>query len=227
MLLCIILFFCCAPEKESPITIVDFGHHSRATVGRGLQIVNKSSPKVIGMYVYYTQDSLYRDTTLEKAIRNAQNIVLLSGLHRDAGHYWDSLELSHPKFRFGERGFCNFTITEDSVFVPEIPMRQKYRDETEFAFSYIVANKFSPQGVHSEYTSGYADFTFSRRHFRKKFKVISLDSVLNGRFDPKDFIGKIVLFGTTVDDTFYLNEDRVDKISGVEIQACLIEQILD
>ena len=90
-----------------------------------------------------------------------------------------------------------------------------------------MANKFSPQGVRSEYTAGYADFEFSRRHVRKKFKVVSLDSVLVGRFDLKDFNEKIVLFGSTIEDTFYLNEERVDKISSVEIQACLIEQILN
>jgi CHASE2 domain-containing sensor protein len=48
-------------------------------------------------------------------------------------------------------------------------------------------------------------------------------------FDKKDLTDKIVLMGHVSDteDTFYLDDKRTKRISGVEIHASIIMEILD
>ena len=142
---------------------------------------------------------------------------------------WDSLEQYHPKFRFGNHGFSNMTITDDSVIVRELPMRQYYKDETEFAFSYLIATQYNFDKVNSKYKNGDNDFSFSKNSFGRYFKVISVNDLLTENFDKKDLTDKIVLMGhmSDTEDSFYLDDKRTKRISGVEFQACLIKEILD
>lgn len=220
-------------EKESfPITIVDIGHMDRNGIAKELSIINKYSPRVIGLNFLLTYDSLDKDIPLSNKLSRTKNMIQATKLHNNDPFEitkWDSLEQYHPKFRFGNHGFSNMTITDDSVIVRELPMRQYYKDETEFAFSYLIAIQYNFDEVNSKYKNGDNDFSFNKKSFGRYFKVISVNDLLTENFDKKDLTDKIVLMGHVSDteDSFYLDNKRTKRISGVEFQACIIKEILD
>ncbi|GIL22723.1 MAG: hypothetical protein BroJett042_12360 [Bacteroidota bacterium] len=225
----LLISIACSAQK-SEITIVDIGNLDRTGLSNHLAIVNKFSPKVIGLYFLLTTDSLEEDLALVQEIAKGKNIIQSSKLHNNNSkniYRWDSLEMYHLKFRHGESGFSNLTLTDDSVLVYELPMRQFYRKEIVQAFSYEVAYKYDSNLIRPMYKKGVEDFTFKRNFIDQFFKVISVPDLLAGNFDKKDLANKIVLLGHVDDpNSFYTDHTRLKKISGVEVQACLIQSIM-
>jgi len=222
----------CTKKESVVITIVDIGHLDRVGIAKELSIINKYSPRVIGVNVLFTADSLEKDIPLSEEFGRSQNMIQISKLHNNDPSditKWDSLEQYHPKFRFGKQGFSNMTITDDSVIVRELPMRQYYRDDTEFAFSYLVAITYDFDKVNPKYKNSDIDYTFDKDTFGHYFKVISAKDLLTENFDKNDLSDKIVLLGYVSDteDFYYLDEKRTNRISGVEFQACVIKEILN
>src|SRR5690606_19461723 len=151
----------CRVEKEPIITIVNIGHLDRNGIAKELRIVNKYHPRVVGLDFLLTTDSLGKDILLKEELSKTKNIVQATKLHNNHTFYnnsWDSLERYHFKFRFGLEGFSNYSITDDSVIVRELPMRQVYRNETVFAFSYIVASQYDFRKLISTFKKGDEDF---------------------------------------------------------------------
>jgi CHASE2 domain-containing sensor protein len=220
-------------EKESTlITIVNIEHLDRNGIAKQLSIINKYSPRVIGLNFLLTYDSLDKDIPLSEELSRTKNMIQASKLHNNDPveiAKWDSLEQYHPKFRFGSHGFSNMTITDDSVIVYELPMRQYYKNETEFAFSYLIAMQYNSDKVDSKYKSGNNDFLFNKNSFGRYFKIISANDLLIENFNKQDLIDKIILMGDLNDTEalFYLDKKRTKRISGVEFQACLIKEILN
>lgn len=221
----------CKEQEPAPITIVDIGTLDRVGIARELNIINKYSPRVVAFDILFTTDSLENDDELIEALSKTPNVVVAAALHGNHPEditRWDSLEQCHPKFNIADHGFSNLTITDDSVIVRELAMRQHHKHQTERAFSYAVAAKYDQAKIKSEYKTGYADFVFENDSFDYKFKIISIKDLLEENFDKNDITGKIVLMGYVGNnEAFYLNNDRTKKISGTEIQACLIREILD
>ncbi|MBX2898107.1 MAG: CHASE2 domain-containing protein [Cyclobacteriaceae bacterium] len=219
-------------DKESVITIVDIGHLDRNGIAQQLTIINKYSPKVVGLDFLLTTDSLLKDIPLSQALSKLKNVVESSKLHnKDEGSIdkWDSLERYHPKFRFNNHGFSNITIDDDSVIVSELPMRQYYGNQPVYAFSYMVAKMYNDGHVNSKYENSNQDIDFAKGVIGRYFKIISIKDLMAENFDKKDFTEKIVLMGHVSDkeDSFYLDEKRTKRISGVEIQASFINAILN
>lgn len=222
----------CTKKEPITITIVDIGRLNRAGIAKELSIVNKYSPKVIGLDFLLTTDSLDKDILLSEELARTPNMVQATQLFNNDpidDTKWDSLKIYHPKFRFGRHGFTNLTMTDELVFVPELPMRQYYRDDTEFAFSYLIASEYDHLRVNEKYKSGDHDFSFDSDSFGHHFKIISVKDLLSENFDRNDLTGKIVLMGHVSDreDSFYLDDRRTKRISGVEIHAGIIKEILD
>jgi CHASE2 domain-containing sensor protein len=219
-------------EKEAIITIVNIGHLDRNGIAKELRIINKYGPKVVGLDFLLTTDSLEKDILLSKELARTKNIVQATKLHNNHPFYtnrWDSLERYHPKFRFGLEGFSNHAITDDSIIVRDLPMRQVYRNEIEFTFSYIVASQYDFSKIVSAFKNGDEDFTFDRKTFGHYFKVISVEDLMAENFDGKDITDKIVLMGhvSGKEDSYYLDDNKTKRLSGVEFHACIIKKILE
>jgi hypothetical protein len=143
-------------------------------------------------------------------------------------NYWDSLEMYHEKFQKDHFGFSNITSTDDSVVAPELPMRQYYRERIIHALSYVVAERSF--GVNPKYKqNGDRHFSFKKSSIGRYFKVISVNDLLAEKFDKSDLKDKIVLMGYVTDKkgSFYLDDKRKKRISGVEIQASFIQQLIE
>lgn len=219
-------------DKDSVITIVDIGHLDRKGIAQQLTIINRYSPKVVGLDFLLTTDSLLKDISLSEALSKTKNLVESSKLHNNdevRTNKWDSLERYHPKFRFNNHGFSNITISDDSVIVSELPMRQYYRNEPVYAFSYMVAKMYNDGDINPRYANSDQDIDFAKGTIGRHFKIISINDLMTENFDKKDLTGKIVLMGHVSgnEDSFYLDEERTKRISGVEIQASFINTILN
>jgi CHASE2 domain-containing sensor protein len=216
-------------KSESPITIVDIALINRIELGKQLRVINKYSPKIIVLDFFLNNDSLSIDSILVKELAKSNNTVQCTAVHNFNEHlnYWDSLEVSHSKFKVTHNGFSNITITDDSVFVPKLPMRQFYRTNMVMSLSYAVAhNSF---GVKEKYQGNDGrDFIFDLNNITKDFKLIRASELTSGNFKREDLKGKIVIMGYVGknEDSFYLDRRRTKKISGAEIQACIIRQII-
>lgn len=124
-------------------------------------------------------------------------------------------------------GFANIT-TEDSVFVRELPMQQLFRERTVYAFSYVIAqNSF---GVKPKYQdTGNKDLELSLNGLGKNYKLITRQDLATGNFKKEDLNDKIVLLGYigSKQDFFYLDKKKRKRINGVEIQAAIIDEIVE
>lgn len=217
-------------ENHSVITIIDIAYLDRIGLAKQLSIVKKYEPKVVGLNYLLTTDSLDKDALLVKELAESKKIILSAMLHEYIEHYdyWDSLEQYHKKFQSENFGFSNITITDDSVFVPELPMRQRFKGRTIHALSYLIAaNSFGVKPYYNQ--NGTNDFIFDRNSFGKNYKVISAKDLLSERFDKCDIKDKIVLIGHISDkaDSFYINRKRTKRISGTEIHASIIQQLIE
>lgn len=219
-------------DRNSIITIVDIGRLDRKGIAQELTIINKYSPKVIGLDFLLTTDSLLKDSSLSLALSKTRNLVESSTLHNDDEvmiHKWDSLEMYHTKFRFGNHGFSNITITDDSVIIAELPMKQYYQNEPIYAFSYMVAKMYNEELIGSRYMNNDQDIAFTGGIIGRHFKIISAQDLLAENFKENDLADKIVLMGhvSGKESSFYLSRRTAERISGVEIQASFIMAILN
>ena len=211
-----------------PITIVDIDSASRPEIGKLLRIVAATRPEIIGMDFFLVQDSLHRDTLLARAISEFKHTVQVVALHRfNAEFYiWDSLEVSHPKFRPGGVGFANIFL-KDSVLVNAVPMQQIWNDSIIPPFGLAVAKKTGR--VSAKYAEGgFEDMEFPVDRIGNNYNRLSIAQIFSGDFRKVDLEGKIVLLGYLgpKEDTYYIDEKRSRRASGVEIHAAILEEAL-
>jgi CHASE2 domain-containing sensor protein len=214
-------------NRRTIITIVDIGENDRLTLGRQLRIINKCSPRVVALDFFLGPDSLGVDSILVKELTIAKKTVLAAALHNPLGpsDMWDSLELSHPKFKASAFGFTNFS-KEDSIILAELPMRQFFRGEHIYTFSYVVAeNSF---GVKSRYKNLGSDYVGLPLDNVKNYKLITSNELLSGQFDKSDLENKIVIMGYLgqKEDFLYIYKNS-PKVNGVEIHAAFINELVD
>jgi len=217
------------PPKDHLVTIIDIGKSDRLELGRMIRIIKQHSPKIIGLDFFLVPDSLAKDSILVKELSTTPNIVQVVGLYSSSGLYndFDSIKLNHPKFGVTKHGFDNLT-TEDSIFIPEMPMQQSYGAEDIHAFSYVIAeNSF---GVNDEFKDHGYDEVPMRFHYYLgiRYDLITNRGLLSGNFKKDQIDGKIVLMGYMHgnENFYYTDLRRSMKIYGVEIHAALIEELI-
>lgn len=220
-----------AKQETSPvITLVSIGdQHGRMGLGEELRILNQHNAKIIAFNFILDNDSLEVDSLLVSEMAKNRNIVMCNEL-KNYDHnlnLWNSVISSHPKFKTQAAGFSNFNMSEnDCVLIRELPMRQMSHKGLVKAFSYVVAEKSF--GVKEQYnTFSGSDFIFNLDAFGPFFKIISYDDLLTGKFNPADITDKIVIIGfMETEYVFYLNESHTKHLTGTEIQACFIKELL-
>jgi CHASE2 domain-containing sensor protein len=219
----------CIDKRDPIITIVNIGHSDRAEIGRQLGIIKKYSPKVIALDFYLVPDSLDKDVILVKELETIKNTVHIVGLHDlyEPDYIWDSLEVSHPKFKMGNHGFVNFA-TEDSVLIRELPMTQSFNSRQIYCFGYVVAqNSF---GVKDKFkNTGDKELKLNLGGLGKNYKLITADELFSRKFKKHDLKDKIVIMGYVgeKEDYYYLDKAKTKKVNGVEVHAAIIEELID
>jgi CHASE2 domain-containing sensor protein len=228
-ILCFLAAVNCAERKDPIITIVNIGHSNRIEIGKQLAIISEHEPKIIALDFYLVSDSLDRDSILVNALQSVNNTVQVVGLHDlyEPSYLWDSLEVSHPKFKIAHHGFANLAI-EDSVLIKELPMAQAFYLKQIHSFSYMVAK--NSIGVKERFkNTGDEDVRFDLDKLGKNYTLITSKQLFSGKFTKGDIKDKIVLMGYLgeEEDCFYIDEGKTRKINGVEVHAAIIEELID
>ncbi len=216
-------------SKEDLITIVDIGKNDRIKIGKQLRIINGFSPELVALDFYLVPDSLEKDTIIVKELAKIHNTVQVVGLYNfhEELDTWDSLNVSHSKFKVTDRGYSNL-IGDNSVVDGTLPMQQSYLDKEYYSFAYVIAkNSF---GVKSKYRdSGREEVGFDLDDVKGNYTLISSDDLFSGNFRPEDLTGKIVIMGYMgeAEDFFYVDRLRTEKVNGVEIHAAIVSELID
>jgi hypothetical protein len=230
ILIFILVFgFSCANKESDFITIINIGHTNRIGIANQLKVLNQSSPRVIGLDILLVNDSLDIDTSLSNEIKRSKSLVVGFNLKNEFfNHMWDTLEQNHPKFKNWVGGYLNLSTTDDNVLINELPLRQYYKDSIVCAFSYSVAYSYDLSKLNSEFKNGFYYQTFSKRIFKRKFKIINGKELISNNFNMHDLKDKIVLMGYIGkdEDYYYLDDDKSFGINGVQVHASIIEQLL-
>jgi len=219
----------CIVKRDPVITIVNIGNSNRLEIGRQLAIIKKYSPKIIALDFYLVPDSLDKDTILVRELETIENTVQIVGLHDlyEPDYIWDSLEVSHPKFRIANHGFVNFA-TEDSVLLKELPMTQSFNSKQIYCFGYVVAqNSF---GVKNKFKgTGEKELKLNLDGLGKNYKLITTDELFSGKFKAQDLKDKIVIMGYLgeKEDYYYLDEEKTKRINGVEVHAAIVDELVN
>lgn len=219
----------CIDKKDPIITIVNIGNSNRAELGRQLAIIKKCSPKIIAFDFFLVPDSLDKDVTLVNELEGIRNTAQIVGLHdvHEPEDTWDSLEVSHPKFKVTSHGFANLKA-QDSILIKELPMSQNFNSKKIYCFSYVIAeNSF---GVKNKFkVTGEKELQLDLDGLGTNFKLITADELFSGRFRKQDLQDKIVIMGYIggKEDYFYLDKEKTKKVNGVEVHAAILEEIIN
>jgi len=209
------------------VTIVDIGTVNRTELGHELNLLSKHDPGILGLDFFLVADSLNGDTSMVNALHRLNNTIQVVGLHNyfEMFQAWDSLEVSHPKFKVSGVGFANLPSV-DSVLLLNTPMQQKWHDSTIHSFGYAVALAYSSSGSHRHEAD--SSVILDTRELGTNYNLITLKDLWSGNFDPELISDKIVLMGYLGDDDdfFYTDSLRSQKVNGVEVHAAVINRLL-
>lgn len=126
-------------SRDTNIVIINVEKINREMLAEVLDSVIAAEPKVIGLDVFFWEDSANVDTALERVLSKPKNIVFGSRLY---GHVQDNFFMenrkSHAKFSNGELyGFTNL-VAYDSV-VKEVQPRAFANFEMHYSFGVQTA----------------------------------------------------------------------------------------
>lgn len=202
-----------------PVIIAEIDEESIQAIGQWpwrrsvfAQVVEAlQDAQVIGIDVALKDASRYDQTddgTLSTALRLSKPpVVLVSQLDEGA--------IQKPMFAsVASTGYANISIDSDGVV-----RRLTARPSMESSFAQVVAQK---AGYIASPTVGFIRFYGSNR----TFDHISVADILAGRVDPELLRGAIVLVGATAIDLQDIRQTPVGIMSGVEIQATLLSNLV-
>jgi CHASE2 domain-containing sensor protein len=205
---------------EERIVLVNIGDLPRRGIAQQIAILNQYNPKVIGIdafFTHYKEDTL-GDQFLAEVIKDAENFVLVSGLHGfdSATNTWadnttitKTLDNTVPLFRdLATTGFAN-TVTEEGgneAFNTwkKVRAKQKLKNGkmipsfaaqiTSF-YDAEATKDFLEKGEREQHIYFKGNVTDNVNGTATKYYLLEYDQVLNQEFDPTLIEGKIVLMG--------------------------------
>lgn len=211
------------------ITIINIGTVSRNELGRQLRTIISHKPEVLGFDILFNRDSLSRDSVLSNVLKRYRRTVQVVTLHKfnEELYMWDSLETSHPKFPAGGIGFANISL-KDSVLVQAVPMQQIWKDSLIAPFALTIAKKIGR--VKPAYVDGGFGFIeFNLTPDEINYNRIELSDIADGDYRKVELEGKIVLLGYLGpnEDFHYLDDRKTQRVSGIEVHAAILNQVLE
>ena len=215
--------------KDTNVVIVDIAKHDRVELAELIRQVNAAKPKVIGLDVFFWEDSLFRDTALVNVLNESANLVFGTRLY---GHVKENFFLENrkslSKFCEGKTyGFTNL-VAYDSV-VTEFQPRAFANFEMHYAFAIQIADAYSTKKTQLFVDRFNKEEKIVFKGGKQKYKVIKAKDVVSSSALMKD---KIVLLGYAQgkdEDVFItsIHHNKTHKMHGVLIHANIISMILE
>ena len=233
---------------DTNIVLVNIGDAYYEDIAKQVNILNKYSPKVIGIHHVLDQDQVHEiDSLLSLAFQNTKSLVLMSYPYskKDAKqNHYDSIRLPLQIFRTGTTGFGKLVNGNEQFDTwRNIEKNKEIKGYgAELPFAYQVAKFFDSKVAQSflDHSESYEIINY--RGNIDKFTVLDIEDVLNENFVPEMIQGKIVLLGylgSEYTSTFWdghkfytpLNENQIGRgtpdMYGVVVQANIVSMILE
>jgi CHASE2 domain-containing sensor protein len=237
-----------APNADTNVVLVNIGRLDRAGIAEEIKLINRFKPKVIGIDAAFRQPkSPEGDSALAQAFAQADNLVLVTGIHKfnkDAEQY-DTLETSHPMFnQYAATGFANLIVESDDIYKScrSFSPKEQVNGQTELAFPVKIAQMYNPVKANKflKRNNEYEIINYRGNYYTGAFYALDVEQILDPEMDLSFIKDKIVLMGfmgenlssRTLEDKLYtpLNENYVGKahpdMYGVVIHANSISMIL-
>ncbi|MGL1889793.1 MAG: CHASE2 domain-containing protein [Reichenbachiella sp.] len=195
---------------EEDLIIINVGTLPRQGIADLVNIVNLAQPKVVGMdmFFYNLKEDTLGDMALSAAFAQIENLVMVSKLLKPVENGFDSIITSHEIFTFNaETAFANFitgAADQDDIKVcRDFTPVQSVKDQTEYALSVKMVEKFAPEKAEKFLarqkeieTINYRGNIFDYGATDAPITYFALDwyQVLNGEFTPDLIKDKMVLF---------------------------------
>jgi CHASE2 domain-containing sensor protein len=207
------LAFSLIKENKPPVTdvvLVNMGDLTRDEMAHQINIINRYKPKVIGInliFKHLPQPEPYGDSLLAEAIKNSENIVLLSSfvgqkVEKDGYWVWDKLETSLPMFsKYADTGFgpiLSDSLPQAEQFVTwrEIAKKSKTKSgDFEKPFALKIVEKYNPEAAKKFIERPNAEEIINFYGNLEKYTKLDKENVFDTAFTEETIKDKIVLFG--------------------------------
>lgn len=234
-------------QADTNVVIVNIGKLTRGGIAEELDTIRKYNPRVIGIDAFFRhpKDST-EDLALQKAIKKAGNVVLVSKLsqYNETTEQFDSIEHSNSMFsQYSDYAFANLITESDEregktsrTFNPV----SKVKNKDYLCFPLKIAAYYNETAVKKLVGRNKDVEIINFRGNLSKYHVLDIDDVFDPEVDKSFLRGKIVLMGfvgesiheSSWEDMFYspLNHKYVGKaypdIYGIVIHANIITMAL-
>lgn len=234
-------------QADTNIVIVNVGNLDRAGIARQIDTVNKYSPKVIALDIFFWKEKdPGPDSVLSKAISRCRNLVMVSMLDRyneDKDSY-DTLSTSMSKFTGNAvTGFANFPEDDKGGYrtIRSFQPVAFYKHKKEVAFPVKVVEAIDRKKYENFLKRNNEKEIINFRGNFNKFYYLDTYTLLEGGADLHILKDKIVLMGymgenlTTkvLEDIFFtpLNERYAGRsfpdMYGVVINANIVSMLMN
>lgn len=144
------------PQADQSIVVVNIGKLDRAGVAEVVNVINRYSPKIIGIDAFFRKPlEPQLDSALAQVFAETKNLVLVSELAKPdpKKKRYDSLETSNPMFnRHAVTGFANLITKGEDNMTEFLTCRHFSPVETaagkkEYAFALKIAQIDNPEAA--------------------------------------------------------------------------------
>lgn len=230
-------------EKDTNIVLVNIGKLNRKGIAKAIEIINSNNPKVLGV------DSFFRkpkdesgDSTLEAALNNTKNLVLVSELkgYNAEKDDFDSLVFSYSRFmKNAKSGFANLIIDQDNFKTARtFSVSETVEKKSELSFPSQILKLAYPDKYEKLINRNNQVEVINFRRNINKYRTIDVDELFSNQSDLSSINGKIVLLGflgenikTKITEDLYftpMNERFIGKsfpdMYGMVIHANVLSQ---
>lgn len=220
---------------DTNIVIINFGHLDRNGIARQIERIRSYQPKIIGMDVFFTKDSLEHDTFLLRMLKTTPNLVMVCGFN-DSYPQGESLKLSHPKFAVKNIAHNNFMAGSYKKELAVVAFRPfiEYSHNTYTALSIKLAQAANPMKTAKFLTknSDQESIPIRYQYPGLQFTILTEAQLNEAKFSPSLLQNKIVLIGFAGPEEEdihiipYMEQNQPARIHGIKIHAHIIHMIL-
>ena len=138
--------------QDSSIVLVNIGNLNRKGIAKQIEILNKYSPKVIGIDTFFRNlKESGSDSSLAAVLGSVSSLVMVSELknYNESSDSWDSLAVSHPIFtQNASTGYANISIDDNNTKTARIfTYKQAIKKAEEKSFAVKIAEIAFPSAI--------------------------------------------------------------------------------
>ena len=232
--------------QDSSIVLVNIGNLNRKGIAKQIEILNKYSPKVIGIDTFFRNlKESGSDSSLAAVLGSVSSLVMVSELknYHKSSDSWDSLAVSHPIFtENASTGYANISIDDNNTKTARIfTYKQAIKKAEEKSFAVKIAEIAFPSAINELKSRNNDVEIIDFKRNLDKYTHFDAEEVLADTISASKIRNKIVLLGflgsnlhaDELEDRYFspMNDKFIGKsfpdIYGLLVHANILSQIRD